>query len=138
MGAILAFNFDPSQYQWEAGRIVVVEQATWTVALNDSLASKLRATVSRRVRQAQGSLEMAAIREHFAVARKGPGELPETAHALMGGWMQSKSIDAIRLVLGNPLVLHTAIRVLRGGRSQTDSPNAQLVGRTKASDVNAD
>lgn len=84
IGAIACFAADPKRHTWDRARIAVVEGATWD---NDVVpigsVRGLRGYWKRRERQAQGMLEIAAMREHMAVGRLPPEQLPRTAAELV-------------------------------------------------------
>ena len=84
IGAVACFAGDPAHQRWDPTRIAVVADATWT---NDQLptisVARLRAYLKRRMRQAQGLLENAAVRRHLAVEQRPPEQLPRTVEALV-------------------------------------------------------
>jgi len=66
----------------------------------------------RLLRQAQGSLENAAAREHLSIRRLPPQALPATTAGLVDGWIGAHRRQALRLFLRQPLAL-VALRKLR-------------------------
>lgn len=88
LGAVLAFNFDPSAFSWDPMRYVAVDaRATWDIDLSPWwLPSTLRAHLLRRVRQAQGQVENWAVRHWLALERRKPSELQTDVHELIIAW----------------------------------------------------
>ena len=85
IGAVMAFAADPARQAWDPHRrIALVTGATWD---NDVASpfdpSRLRAFGRRRMRQAQGALENAAVRQHLAERRQSPETLPRTVQELV-------------------------------------------------------
>jgi hypothetical protein len=86
LGAVIAFGADPAGERWDATRIAVVPAATWDreeAAANG--ADRVRQFAKRRLRQAQGDLEIAAFREHMAIHRRPVEALPRTTAELVAG-----------------------------------------------------
>lgn len=111
LGAIMAFNLDPRTNTWDARRTAVQGAATWRVH-SRSLFSRVSDGYRRTLRQAQGTLETVAMRQHLAVERKSPEELPRTAADLVGGWLKSHPSEARSIFLKNPLCYVAARRLL--------------------------
>lgn len=104
LGAAIYFDLDPSAHAWNRRRIVTVWQPTWTFSpLRFWRASDLRAFFRRRLRQAQGTLETAAIRQHLAIERRRPEALPGSAAAMVAQWVAAFPDEAGRLLSRQPL-----------------------------------
>jgi hypothetical protein len=84
IGAVVAFGGDPAHEPWTPSRVAVAADATWDndVASPWSTAA-LRGWWRRRLRQAQGDLENAAIRRHLATRGQAPESMPRTVQALL-------------------------------------------------------
>jgi hypothetical protein len=109
LGAALKFALDPGKEAWEPGRILVCAGATWGY---EPLAWRsfrdLLTHLRRRFRQAQGRLENAAVRQHWAVERNGISSLPGTGRALISNWVQRHPISAFAVCLRDPVCLLAA------------------------------
>ena len=88
IGAVLAYRLDPMQHQWDAkGAVLVEPTASWDMqATRWWHLADWRALFRRRDRQAQGTLENLATREHLTLRRLPPQALPATAAELVLGW----------------------------------------------------
>ncbi len=84
IGAVAMFAGDPANEPWTPSRVAVAADASWD---NDVVSpwsvAGLRGWWRRRLRQAQGDLENAAIRRHLAVRKQPPETLPRTVQALL-------------------------------------------------------
>jgi len=121
MGAVLAYDMDPARNEWDMrGRVRVSGQTSWET---DQRAwwriGTLVDQVKRRVRQAQGMLENAALRAHLAERRRSPAELPATARELVFDWIAAKPGRALWLFLFHPLTL-IALKGLDDQRDWSD------------------
>ncbi len=104
LGAALKFALDPVNCMWEPNRILVCARATWDYdPLNWHRIRDLRTHFRRRLRQAQGRLENAAVRQHWAVERNGVAALPATRRALIINWMRHHPLSALAICLRDPL-----------------------------------
>ena len=84
IGAVAAFAGAPTENSWDPKRrIAVVPDATWEIDIAAIGWARLRGDLRRRMRQAQGRLENAAVREHLAVRKRPPETLPRTIEALL-------------------------------------------------------
>jgi hypothetical protein len=109
VGAILKFSLDPSKFGWDPSRLVVQPDATWDVHGTPWWKWRnLMAVWKRTLRQAQGELENRAAREHLAVRKRGPGEIPATAQEFVGNWVAEQPQDARMLFLRRPLTYYAA------------------------------
>jgi hypothetical protein len=84
LGAVIGFAGDPAHESWDVSRIAVVGSATWD--RDEAAASffdRVRQFAKRRRRQALGDLETAAFREHLAIRKRPPEELPRTTALLI-------------------------------------------------------
>jgi hypothetical protein len=116
IGAVLMFRLDPSAYRWEPRRVAVVPSAIWDVhGISELTIKNLRTQVKRMLRQAQGDLENYAVREHLAIQKLSPQDLPPTANSLINGWLASQPRQARVLFLKRPTCYYAA-RKLRQER----------------------
>jgi hypothetical protein len=98
LGAAIAFGLDPAANRWEARRVLVHPEATWGVLKERR--GPLRAvqgTWARMLRQAQGVLENAALRDHFSIRKRRPESLPRTALDLVHSWIRANPAGARRI-----------------------------------------
>lgn len=103
LGAIMCFSADPGAHRWNAKRIAIVTAATWTnETLHWARWSSVVAQWKRIQRQAQGVLEIAAVRQHLALDRLPPESLPRTAAELVARWRAAHPDEALAL-LRHPL-----------------------------------
>ncbi len=114
LGAALKFALDPVKDEWKLGRVMVCASAAWT---HEPLASHsfrdLLTHFRRRLRQAQGRLENAAVRQHWSVERNGISTLPETWQILVTSWARCFPVAALVVCIRHPLCwirLRTAFR----------------------------
>lgn len=104
LGAVLTFDLDPARHAWAPRRIQVNGQATWDLPDPPRLSPAfLLGQWKRRLRQAQGDLENAAVRDHMAVRKLSPASLPATVDALVLDWCTRHPGAARALMLRNPL-----------------------------------
>jgi len=84
IGAIAAFAGDPAHESWDPKRRIAVEpDATWDNDVVPFGWARVRGDLRRRMRQAQGVLENAAVREHLAIRKQLPETLSRTVEALI-------------------------------------------------------
>ena len=123
-GAAISFGLDPTRHDWNPARIVVVPEATWLVRPSSPWKVKdLKSHWRKLVRQARGRFENSAVREHMAVRRKAPQELPEIARDLILSWIGIRPSRAAWLTLKHPLCLLAAIQAWKcRDWSQRDRP----------------
>lgn len=126
IGAVLNFNLDPAKYRWDSSRILVHPGATWDIPTSKWWRFKDVRTHSRRiVRQAQGVLENAAVRDHLAIRKIVPEDLPSNVEDLVLNWISNNPQQARRLFQRQPLTFYAA-RKLRKRKDWSDaglSPN---------------
>lgn len=90
VGAVICFGFDPAKHSWVPSRILVRDTSTWSFKplcwwrWND-----LHTHMKRMGRQAQGTIEIMAFRNHLARHRLPPEALPMTARELVLNWWSS-------------------------------------------------
>ncbi|MCQ8103097.1 hypothetical protein NP590_03165 [Methylomonas sp. SURF-2] len=112
IGAILNFNFDPTTYSWNPARIAVNPNVTWD---RDSLKwyrfKDLVVHIKRIYRQAQGKLENAAIKDHFAINKKPALELEDNVHALIENWVNRNKTQAFWMFCRSPLVYFAWLKI---------------------------
>jgi hypothetical protein len=125
LGAIVNFNMDPGAHDWDPSRVFIEWRATWTNRqLQIWRLGDLLTYYRRRVRQAQGVLETLAIKQHLAINRSPPEQLPRTAAELVTNWISSFPSEARRAFLKNPLCLVALSRLAapRDWSSSLDLP----------------
>lgn len=90
IGAALSLGLDFEERQWEpAARIRVCAEAHWRIQpLRWWHPNDLKIHWRRYRRQAQGSLENAAVRHRFHVRQEQFGALPRTSAELVAAWAQ--------------------------------------------------
>ncbi len=122
VGALLCFALDPAREGWDSTRICVVGEASWALSRRPRWhPAELTVMLRRRLRQAQGRLENAAVHEHLAQALRPPALLPETVEQLVGDWAQAHPQACRSLLRRDPLCrlalarLSTARQVAPGG-----------------------
>ena len=104
MGALLAYDLDPSTRAWDDDRIVVHPEATWRFDAKPGWhIATLQGHWSRRQRQARGALENAAFSNHLAKRRLLPEQLPPEAKELVLNWVRMCPADAQRVLRFHPL-----------------------------------
>lgn len=100
--AVLCFKMQPDQNTWDPGRVLVHPGATWRIPeRKTNVISEIKKYFKRRGRQARGLLENAAVKQHLAVHRYPPQDLPELADNLIVTWAKSSRRDMIFLCLRN-------------------------------------
>jgi hypothetical protein len=132
VGAIICFGLDPTKNQWDSNRLLIQPRATWRFdPLRWWSITDLRSHWKRVVRQAQGTLENSAVRQHLEVWRKAPEHLPRTATELVFDWMTTSPRAAIRILGGRPFCLLAALRLRSARRdwSQTTIPPLIIADR---------
>jgi hypothetical protein len=121
--AVLAFDLDPACNGWDLTRSLVHPRASWTFRpLRWWRPTDLRTYWKRMQRQAQGTLENLAIREHLAVRQQSPASLPATAQKLVADWLTESPAMARKTFLRQPLCLLAARRL----RQPRDWPPADM------------
>lgn len=116
LGAALTYRLDPSNNQWTRGSVVAVGDATWDVdGISELNYKNAIGYFKRRVRQAQGTLESQAFRDHMSIKRLPPRLLPATAEEMVTNWLKFHPVPARSLFFKQPLCLYVA-RQLRKPR----------------------
>jgi hypothetical protein len=116
IGAMLMFQLDPAAHKWEPRRVAVEPEAVWDVqGMSELTLKNIVAQGKRMLRQAQGDLENRAVREHMAIKRLPPQQLPATTNSLVNGWLASQPQEARALFLKRPSCYYAA-RKLRQER----------------------
>jgi len=88
VGAALSFNLDPGRFDWDSRRILLVDDARWSLRhLSLWRPADLKAHAMRRLRQEQGRLENLAVRRQLAELRRPVGSLAPTARGLVEEWL---------------------------------------------------
>lgn len=118
LGAILMFNLDPANNDWDQARILVNQEVTWaTKKRNWWRFSDLKDQGKRILRQAQGVLENRAVRQHLAIRRAPPAELPETAAELVLDWVAHYPDEAHKISERNLFLYKYALSKFRQPRN---------------------
>jgi len=118
LGAVLKFNLDPAHNDWDPTRIVVNQEASWsTRKRNWWRFSDLKNQAKRILRQAQGSLENRAVRQHLAIRRASPADLPETATELVMDWVANCPDEARKISRRNFFRYQYALKKFRQPRN---------------------
>lgn len=135
MGALISFRLRPDLHPWAPRSIAVAADASWDVDEKRWWRWRdLRAKWSRLSRQAVGHLENAAVRDHLAVRRAAPEQLPATAVELVADWARRCPGEARRVVGRHPLHRQALARMLAGApQGEAGSRAALLVALPPAS-----
>lgn len=124
LGAALAFGLDPASHEWDLRRILVHPDATWTILSEGrKRLPSLRGMWARTMRQAQGVLENAAVRDLFAIRKCRPESLPRTSYELVKSWMVANPDDSSGVLHSNWLS-SLAWRKLRTPRDWSQAEDA--------------
>lgn len=116
IGAALMFRLDPAVHNWDPQRIAVEAGATWHVdGIEEINWNNIKTQFKRILRQAQGELENRAAREHMAVRKLPPQQLPSTAAEMIEQWLRNQPEQARALLRKRPLC-HYAINKIRTPR----------------------
>jgi len=121
IGAVFAHGMDPTLKEWDMrGRVRVCGQTSWeTDRRTWWRVGTIGDQVKRMLRQAQGMLENAALRQHISERRIPPAQLPATTRELVFDWIAARPGRARRLFLFHPLTL-IALRGLAKPRDWSD------------------
>jgi hypothetical protein len=124
LGAILCFRFDPGKHPWNTENVATSWKSTWTFRTGSMWRYRdLRMQFNRMKRQALGQLENRAIREHLAINKQSPANLPGTAREMIVSWLARYPVEAARLILKNPLAIDAVCGLRRPKDwSQRDVP----------------
>ncbi|MFC5477612.1 hypothetical protein [Massilia suwonensis] len=135
LGAVLCYKLDPARHEWKGGTVVAVADATWDVdGISELSYKKLVAYFKRRLRQAVGTLESRALREHMTIKRLPPQQLPATAQDMINQWLREQPEQARKMFLKDPSCLYAA-RQLRAPRDWSAAQVAPLLLRTQPSEA---
>lgn len=108
LAAALMFNLDPAHNEWDSTRIQVQPDASWSTRKRDWWRfSDLKDQAKRIMRQTQGTLENRAVRQHMAISRRSPAELPDTVAELVFDWIKNNPLDAHEVAKGNMFYKYT-------------------------------
>jgi len=123
LAAVLAFNLNPFKYSWELKkRIIVNAEASWSLATPQNLTlGLLSSLIKRSIRQAQGKLENSAVRNHFSILKKSPGELPRRVDHLIDNWIKANYSQAVLLFISNPLCIYSYFKLNKTIKSMDDN-----------------
>ncbi len=112
IGSVLMFRLDPVNNTWDPRRIAVAADATWHVdGIEDINWKNIKSQFKRILRQAQGDLENKAAREHLAVRKLPPQQLPLTVAELIANWIETQPAQARALFRKRPLAAYAARKV---------------------------
>lgn len=126
VGAVICFAFDPAKHSWQPSRILVRVTATWSFEpLRWWRWNDLRTHMKRMGRQAQGTIEIMAFRNHLAGYRLPPEALPATARELVLNWWNSDDGPPYYQKLIHPLWL-LALRRFRTVRDWSGADSAPI------------
>lgn len=127
LAAVIAFNLDPTENEWDIRRIVVVPRATWSYdpPVMWHLAD-IRNGVLRYLRQSQGVLENLAVRDLLAIRRQAPTHFPRTVVDLLSSWSKKHPWSAIAACIQRPACLFALYRVVRS-QNQYPPPSCHLL-----------
>lgn len=116
-GAAINFGLDLYPRHWlPKKRVVCDPNARWLIdPLSIWKFSHLKTHVKRVIRQAQGDLENAAVRNIFAVRREPFNSLPITVNELVLGWMEREPEHAAKFLRWS-FLRRNAVRNLRRPR----------------------
>ena len=118
LGAVLMFNLDPAHNDWDPKRILVNQDVSWATKRRDWWRfSDLKDQAKRVLRQAQGVLENRAVRQHLAIRRAPPADLPETAAELVLDWVTHYPDEARKISGRNVLLYKYALNKFRRPRN---------------------
>lgn len=104
VGAVLSLGLDPQKNRWDANRILVQPNATWsTPRKNPWEFREWIALIKRRIRQAKGTLENTALRDHLRIRKQPVNEIPRTANLLVSEWMNRCTKETKAVIRKNPI-----------------------------------
>jgi hypothetical protein len=116
LGSVLAFGLDPSAHAWTPEHIAVVPSASWSRRVESIWNRRDLATnVDRMMRQALGSFEALAIRDHLVHRKLAPSALPETNVEFLSSWIRHHTSEALTAIGREPLALPALVRLRRNG-----------------------
>lgn len=117
LGAALCFALDPTVHPWDYGRIVVCPEATFTIRPKSPFRLRdIQTHFNRLVNVMWGDFINQAVRNHLAIKRRRPEDLPGTAVDLVLGWVKESPVRALLLAVRRPL----AFLALRRARRRQD------------------
>ncbi|WP_165982286.1 glycosyltransferase family A protein [Dankookia rubra] len=123
VGSLVVHDLDARANAWDTGRIALAEAATWTVApLSPFRPRDLRRLWNRRIQQARGGFEDAALKE--CIYSGNYGSLPRFADYMVADWLQR-----------NPVALQGRSLFPRLARARLASPRAPAKALLEASMV---
>jgi hypothetical protein len=104
LGAALAFGLDPANNKWDYKRILVLSEVTWeTDERRWWRYSEIKSQVKRVLRQAQGTLENAAVRDFMARRRTPLNKLPRTIVEVIADWIDKNPVESHKLLRRSPM-----------------------------------
>jgi hypothetical protein len=124
IGSMAMHDLDPRGQPWRAERVAVVPEATWTQrSLSIASPRDIARHFARKVRQARGRLENAAIKT--IIYRSGYDGLPAFADDMIRDWLAELAAAHRRKSFRDPF---TRIALARLSRAVHPAP-AELLGR---------
>lgn len=129
LGAVICFNLNPADNEWDTKRIFVHPQATWACpTLAWWRVHDLHKHANRVMRQAQGVLENLAVHEHLAVQKRRPEDLPSTVSDLVLNWLVAFPNKARSVFWRQPLCF-LAVRKLLSRKDMPPTAAAPILVR---------
>jgi hypothetical protein len=123
IGSLVVHDLDAQANPWDTGRIALAEAATWTVApLSPFRPRDLRRLWNRRIQQARGGFEDAALKE--CIYSGNFGALPRFADRMVADWLRR-----------NPAALQGRSPFPRLARARLASPRAPSAALLEATRV---
>ena len=114
IGAALCFDLAPESAQWNAARIFVDRDVTWTRRVPSWRNwQDLTAQLKRKIRQAQGELENRAVQKLLATQRQRLSRLPRSTSELINQWFTDATLREKLWFVGNPLRSYAYSRIMK-------------------------
>lgn len=124
LASVFNYNLSPSEFAVDVKRVLIQPDATWDVAEHSQpLWKKVNIQIKRMLRQGQGDLENAALRDHFSQRRLRPELLPLTSSELMLSWVEANPGRFHQMCMRRPLTWY-AYQKIRKPRDWSMSARA--------------
>lgn len=128
LGALCNYNFDPAQASWNPRRVLVHPAVSWGLQeVHASPLGWLQGQYKRLLRQAQGTLENIAVRDHFSLRKLAPETLPQTVTALVREWVGRHPEHAGHLFRRHPLTRLAYAKLCRAPAIDSVANELQLL-----------
>ena len=115
IGAALCFNLAPESAEWNATRIFVDRDVTWTRRVPSWRNwQDLTTQLKRKIRQAQGELENRAVQKLLATQRQRLSRLPRSTAELINQWFAEATLREKLWFASNPLRSYAYSRIMQG------------------------